>query len=162
MKDKHQNRRDNSKNPAKKPKKKRHILRKVVGAAAIGTVATTAMTAAGAVATWQYLTHQTRHRRSNLEVYDDVITARPYQGRVHRDAQTFTLTTAAKTYHVLDPLAIIDTLVKEQDNTSDYYDCHVCVLAEVSPKGRYGYLGHLDYQLTVTGRCEDGVASVLA
>ncbi len=160
-----------SKKPKKSKKPKHHRLRKVIGWGVLGAATTAAASAiAGVVGgwtAWQYVKVEATNRRRHTPEFNTVITANTYCGMVHKDNHNFTLTTAAKTYHVIDKLAIIEKLAKERaetlaknkpkdkksphSNVSDYYDFEVCVLAELSEKGRYGYLGHLDYQLTIVG-----------
>lgn len=78
-----------------------------------------------------------------------------YTGMVHKSLEIYTFTTAAMTYHVSDPSQFIDEIAKEQGITSAFYDLKTCVRGVLSPKGQYGNLGHLDYQLNVVGRCDD-------
>lgn len=78
-----------------------------------------------------------------------------YTGVVHKSLEIFTFTTSAMTYHVSDPSQFIDEIAKEQGITSPFYDLETCVRGVLSPKGQYGHLGHLDYQLNVVGRCDD-------
>lgn len=164
-----------SKKSKKHQKPKRHRLRKVIGWGIVGT-ATTAATAAiasvvGGWTAWQYVKVEATNRRRHTPQFNTIVTANTYCGMVHKDKHNFTLTTAAKTYHVIDKLAIIEKLAKERAETlsknktkdktknqqltqaevSEYYDFEVCVLAELSEKGKYGYLGHLDYQLNIVG-----------
>lgn len=145
----------------KKPK--RHFIRNAIGLGLLGTVTTVTATAVGAWGAWQYIKLDATSRRRHTPEFDNVITANTYCGMVHKQGDDFTLTTAAKTYHVIDKLAIIEKLAKDyrdelahdkatkHQKVSDYYDFEVCVLAELSEKGKYGYLGHLDYQLNIVG-----------
>lgn len=78
-----------------------------------------------------------------------------YTGVVHKSLEIYTFTTPAMTYHIADPSQFIDEIAKEQGITSPFYDIETCVRGVLSPKGHYGHLGHLDYQLNVVGRCDD-------
>lgn len=77
-----------------------------------------------------------------------------YIGLVHKSLETFTFTTAAMTYHVADPSNYLDEIAKQQGIESPFYDLETCVQGILSPKGQYGHLGHLDYQLNIVGRCD--------
>lgn len=165
----------NTKKHNQKPK--RHLIRNLVGLGVVGTITTTAATVAGAWGAWQYVKAEAHNRRRHTSAFNKVVTANRYCGLVHRSGDEFTLTTASATYHVVDPLAIIDSIAKQhaqnrreaqhnkpssQDKknipaVNDYYDINVCVVAELSQKGHYGYLGHLDYQLTIVEAAEPSI-----
>lgn len=144
-------------------KKSRHLVRKAIGLGLLGTATTATVAVGGAWSAWQYVKAEATNRRRHTPEFNNIVTANTYCGMVHKNADEFTLTTASKTYHVIDKLAIIEKLAKERNaelakdkatkdqKVSDYYDFEVSVLAELSPKGRYGYLGHLDYQLNIVG-----------
>lgn len=146
-----------------KQKPKRHFIRKAIGLGLLGTATAVTTTAVGAWGAWQYAKAAATHRRRHTADFNNIVTANTYRGMVHKDSHSFTLTTATMTYHVLDPFAIVDKLAKDHaeqlkqnfntdtQTISDYYDFEVTVLAELSQKGHYGYLGHLDYQLTIVG-----------
>lgn len=78
-----------------------------------------------------------------------------YKGVVHKSLEIYTFTTEAMTYHVSDPSLFIDEIAKEQGITAPFYDLETCLRGVLSPKGTYGHLGHLDYQLNIVGRCDD-------
>lgn len=77
-----------------------------------------------------------------------------YTGLVHKSLENFTFTTPAMTYHIADPSNLIDKIAKEQGIATPFYDLETCVRGVLSPKGQYGHLGHLDYQLNIVGRCD--------
>lgn len=148
----------------KKPHKpKHHLIRNAIGLGLLGTVTTATATVLGAWGAWQYVKVEADNRRRHTSDFNNVVTANTYHGRVHRANQNMTLTTATMTYHVVDPFAILDKLAKAHAETlkndpsshstplNGNDDFVVTVLAELSQKGRYGYLGHLDYQLTIVG-----------
>lgn len=162
------------KDKRKAKKTKRHLIRKAIGLGLLGTATAVTTTAVGAWGAWQYAKAERHNRRRNHPLFDKVITANRYCGQVHKDERGMTLTTPSATYHLLDPLSIVDGLVKARSEQakadkkddpslkiSDYdntvYDIEVCVLGELSKKGRYGYLGHLPYQLTIVGVVDEAV-----
>ena len=150
--------------PRHQHKRSRHpILKTVLGLAAFGigaSVATTAAVVGGTVAGVKYVKHQMHRRRAPLRDFRGLEATNLYRGRVHRDAQTFTLTTTSKTYAIDDPMAVIDRLAQQQGIRTAFYDFDARVLARVSRKGKYGYLGHLDYELTVVGLPEGDIQLV--
>ncbi len=100
--------------------------------------------------TWQIMKIKAQARR--IDIFSTEISEKPlsYSGQVHKNSHFFTLTTPAKTYHLYDPYAILDTIAKQQGFTDNNYSFTTCIQAIRSPKGNYGYLGQFDYQLTVT------------
>lgn len=139
-----------------KTTKSSNILRKLTGLALLGTATTTALSALGAVTVWRYFNHQHQHRRQIIPSHQEIV-AKCYQGKIYQQYQYLVLTTQSMSYAIYDPLGIIDNLAKEQQITDKHYNFEVCLMGEVSQKGQYGYLGQLDYQLTITGRCDHNV-----
>lgn len=135
---------------------KSSILKKLTTLTLLGTATSTAISIFGAVSAWQYLKYQQHHRRQNL-VNNPEIVANRYQGTIHKHNQYVTLTTQSMSYAILDPLGVVEALAKEQNIVNEYYDFDICVVGEVSQKGQFGYLGQMDYQLTITGRCDDSL-----
>ena len=154
----------------KATKPKRHTLRNIVGLSVVGGTAAVGATVAGIWGGWQYVKAEAKNRRRHTPAFNKLVTANTYCGTVHKDGERFTLTTAGGTYHIVDPLAVIDKIAHAQlekakhdktqhkpqvsryqpnDRPSAYYDVPVCVVGDLSQKGRYGYLGQQDYQLTV-------------
>lgn len=153
---KHANKKNHNKPKKQATKRSRHpIAKTLLGLTAFGVgagVATTAAVIGGAVAGVRYIKRQMHDRRAPLRDFRGLEATNLYRGRAHRDAHSFTLTTPSKTYALDDPMAIIDHLAREQGIDTPFYDIEVCVFARVSRKGKFGYLGHLDYELTVVGR----------
>lgn len=120
-----------------------------------------AMVVAGG-ATWllakansQALRKEDTNRNDGVKNYIPEIKPQDYTGLVHKSLEIFTFTTPAMTYHIADPSDIIDDIAKEQGITTPFYDLDTCVRGVLSPKGQYGHLGHLDYQLNIVGRSDD-------
>lgn len=156
--------------PSQPAQPKRHRLRQLVGLGVVGSAAAVGATVAGVWGGWHYMKAQAQHRRDHTAGFNKLVTANTYHGLIHKDGDELTLTTAGGSYHVLDPLAIIDKIAKARlasadkekvahkpqvsrydnlDRPNRYYDLPVSIMAEVSQKGRYGHLGRFDYQLTV-------------
>lgn len=144
------------KNNQQKPKKSARIWQKLAGLTLLGTATATAISAIGAVSAWRYFNMQHQHRRQMLSNNPKVV-VKCYQGKIYQQYQYLVLTTASTSYAIHDPFGVIDSLAKEQQITDKHYNFEVCVMGEVSQKGQYGYLGQLDYQLTITGRCDDSL-----
>lgn len=91
----------------------------------------------------------------NVKSHIPNIAPQNYTGMVHKSLEIFTFTTPAMTYHIADPSNLIDDIAKEQGINAPFYDLETCVRGVLSPKGQYGHLGHLDYQLNIVGRCDN-------
>ena len=137
--------------------KKRHPLRTLAKIAVAGTAGTVTLTALGVVGAWQYIKFEAKNRRDHTPGYENAINIHEFRGRVHHDAHNFTLATPSMTYHLHDPHAVIAELAKAADKHTLNDDFEICIKAEVSPKGHYGYLGHLDYMLTVISPCDSNL-----
>ncbi|WP_290000396.1 hypothetical protein [Faucicola atlantae] len=161
---KHANKKTTTNPKSRVTKRSRHpIAKTLLGLTAFGVgagVATTAAVIGGAVAGVRYIKRQMHDRRAPLRDFRGLEATNLYRGRAHRDAHSFTLTTPSKTYALDDPMAIIDHLAREQGIDTPFYDIEVCVFARVSRKGKFGYLGHLDYELTVVGRPQGDIQLV--
>ncbi|MFW2177450.1 MULTISPECIES: hypothetical protein [unclassified Moraxella] len=140
-------------NSDKKPDKKPSLLWRVAKWSALATATTGAVTTLGVVGGWHYLKSDAKHRRQHLQGYHNEVSVQSYCGRIEKTPNGLTLVTDATSYHLHDPMAIIDDLAKEAGITQaprqKVYHFDGCVMATISPKGHYGYLGHLPYQLTV-------------
>lgn len=145
--------------------KKRHALPKLLGLAAAATVTTGVVGVAGAFGAWQYAKQQHQTRRKHTQGFHGEIGAKRYVGQVHKVGNYLTLVTDGASYDIYDPLFKLDTLYQADKTPSDsgsqckklidnVHCDHVCISAELSQKGRYGYLGRLDYQLTVIDLCD--------
>lgn len=150
-----------AKHPKPQPKKKRHIFAKLVGVGITATAATGATAVLGSYGAWQYAKQQFKTRRLYTPAFSGVITPQRFTGKVQKVGEQLTFVTEGATYALEDPLLRIQSLyqanktpaegnVAKQRKLMDQVHCdEISIIAELSEKGHYGYLGHLDYQLTV-------------
>lgn len=150
-----------AKHTKRKPRKKRHLFAKVVGVGVTATAATGATAVLGSYGAWQYAKQQFNTRRLYTPAFSGVITPQRFTGKVQKVGDHLTFVTEGATYALVDPLLRIPSLYQsnktptqgnaaKQHKLMDQVHCdEMTIIAELSEKGHYGYLGHLDYQLTV-------------
>ncbi|WP_019519762.1 hypothetical protein [Faucicola boevrei] len=143
---------DNSQTKTEEKKSKFNLLTLVKVGLVTTTTATTA-TAIGIFGTYQYFKRHTKQRSEHTALVDQQITAQRYHGRIHKIGNNATFSNQSATYHLYDPMSIIDDLAKQAGvkatTDNQVLDFETEFMAELSPKGHYGMLGHHDYQLTI-------------
>lgn len=145
----------------RKPRSKGRFFAKAVGVGMTAIAATGATVVLGSYGAWQYAKQQYKTRRLHTPAFNGVVTHQHFTGRVHKVGDYLTFVTDGATYALNDPLLRITSLYQSnktptKDNADtqskliDQVHCDdISIIAELSEKGHYGYLGHLDYQLTV-------------
>ena len=150
--------------------KKRHVVAKLIGVGVTAATAATGTTAVlGSYGAWQYAKQQYKARRLYTPAFSGVVTNQHFKGKVHKVGEYLTFVTDGATYALNDPLLRIQSLYQSNKTPTDNQASHqtklmdqvhcddVTIVAELSEKGHYGYLGHLDYQLTVVDTADDAM-----
>ncbi|BFL69108.1 hypothetical protein SKB0120_01700 [Moraxella osloensis] len=149
--------------------KKRHVVAKLIGVGVTATAATGVTAVLGSYGAWQYAKQQYRARRLYTPAFSGVVTNQHFKGKVHKVGEYLTFVTDGATYALNDPLLRIQSLYQSNKTPTDNQASHqtklidrvhcddVTIVAELSEKGHYGYLGHLDYQLTVVDTADDAM-----